>query len=493
MNTALKTFRVFLFVLMPVSLARAEPRPAGVFTDNMVLQCGVAVPVWGTAGAGEDVSVSFAGQEKKATAGADGRWRLQLDPLDASETPRDLGLRFQASGLRFQFTNVLVGEVWLASGQSNMRFPLKQATGGAEETGRSADPGLRLLNLAGSLRAGVAASNYFSTGGWQICGPAGAGDFSAVAYFFGRKLRRELGVPVGLVLNAVGGAPVEAFLPERLRRADRDLGARTENWLENPAYPQWCRERAKQELAGLPKPGFHPFAPSALHDAGLAPIQPFAIRGVVWYQGESNATGTPDGPALDPAPYARMFRLLVADWRSAWNSPDLPVVFAQLPGLNRDWVPFREMQAQLAREIPNCGMAVTIDTGHPQDVHPPDKKPVGERLALCAMKIAYGMDVAASGPVVEMVRTQPPALQVIFKSTGGGLVSKTGEIVTGFQIAGANRKYFPATGRIVGETLRLACEDVKVPVTVRYAWEPNPVASLFGKNGLPAGPFRTDE
>lgn len=363
-----------------------------VFSDRMVLQAGRPAPVWGTAKPGTEIAVSFAGQEKRAKADAAGRWKVELDAMEVAASGAVLTVRgeFESRAAALTLHDVVVGEVWLCTGQSNMRFMLKQATGGADAVRTSDNRQLRLLNFTGTLRRGVSAADYFRTVGWQVSSPHSAADFSAVAWFFGRRVQRELQVPVGLILNAVGGAPIEAFLPEETIAADAELTARCDAWLDNPRYPGWCRARATQELAKFPGTTFHPFAPSALHRAGMAPLQPFGIRGVLWYQGESNATDTPESPALDPAPYAKMFRLLAGEWRRAWSDPRLPVLFVELPPLNRDWGRFRAMQAQLAAGIPDCGMVTTVDVGHPTDVHPPDKRPVGERLAGLALTGAYG-------------------------------------------------------------------------------------------------------
>lgn len=368
-----------------------------VFADRMVLQAGRPVPVWGTAKPGAEIAVRFAGQEKRAKADATGRWMVGLDAMGVAVSGAVLTVRgdFESQTPALTLHDVVVGEVWLCTGQSNMRFMLKQAAGGADAVRTSDNRQLRLLNFTGTLRRGVPAADYFHTAGWQFSSPQSAADFSAVAWFFGQKLQRELRVPVGLILNAVGGAPIEAFLPEETIAGDVELATRCGAWLENPRYPGWCRARATQELAKLPGTTFHPFAPSALHRAGMAPLQPFGIRGVLWYQGESNATDTPESPALDPAPYAKMFRLLAGAWRRAWSDPRLPVLFVELPPLNRDWGRFRAMQAQLAAGIPDCGMVTTTDVGHPTDVHPPDKRPVGERLADLALTGVYGR---APGP-----------------------------------------------------------------------------------------------
>lgn len=372
-------------------LASALEMPP-VFSDHMVLQRGKPASVWGKAEAGAEVVVSFANQEKRTKADTSGCWRVSLDAMEAMASGAQLTIRenFKSQISDVKLSDVVVGEVWLCTGQSNMKFMLKQATGGADAIKASGNENLRLLNFNGALRPGVSAANYFNTKGWQVSSPQSSADFSAVAWFFGQKLQRDLSVPVGLIGNAVGGAPIEAFLPGTTIADDVELKTRCAYWLENPVYPRWCRERAKQELTKFHGSGFHPYGPASLHEAGLAPLQPFAIRGVLWYQGESNATETPESPALDTAPYEKMFKLLVDDWRREWSDSKLPVYFVQLPTLNRDWGKFREMQARLAAEIPHCGMVATLDVGHPTDVHPPNKRPVGERLAGFAMTNTFG-------------------------------------------------------------------------------------------------------
>lgn len=373
-----------LFLLLAASTRGLELPP--VFGDHMVLQRDHSIRVWGDDAPGTTVRVDFAGCAKSVRSDPTGRWAVELDPTPACSSGRVLSV---VGTQTIQLSDVLVGEVWLCTGQSNMRFMLRQATGGAEAIRQSGDTGLRLLNFTGTLKEGTTAQSYFSTSGWQPSSPASSPDFSAVAWFFGQGLRRELGVPIGLILNAVGGAPIESFLPPAVISADASCTQRTAGWTTNTAYPRWCRERAAQEMAKFRTPGFHPFAPSALHVAGLAPLQPFALRGILWYQGESNATDTPETPALDPAPYAHMFTALVNDWRRAWSQPDLPVCFVQLPALNRDWAAFRTMQAGLTNSLPHCGMVATLDLGHPTDVHPPNKKPVGERLAARVLRDVY--------------------------------------------------------------------------------------------------------
>lgn len=382
----MKRSLVFLFASFVCSVVCSALELPPVFTDHMVLQRDRPIPIWGTAEPSATITVIFGSQTKSTPVSPNGKWSVLLDAMPASSEPRVLAVsEIQKSEIKnLKFTDVLIGENWLCTGQSNMKFMLKQATGGADGIKASSNPNLRLLNFVGALRNGVTATNYFSTTGWQPSSPKTSADFSAIAWYFGDQLQRELRIPVGLIHNSVGGAPIEAFLSPAAQ-----IPGRTDHWQTNTNYPKWCRERAAQELAKF-RAAFHPYAPSALHEAGIAPLQPYAIRGVLWYQGESNATETPESPALDTAPYEQMFHALVTDWRHAWNDPHLPVYFPTLPSLNRDWQPFREMQTRLAAEIPNCGTIPTLDLGHPTDVHPPDKRPVAEHLAALALKKTYG-------------------------------------------------------------------------------------------------------
>lgn len=465
---------VLLSLLAPLPLLALELPP--VFSDQMVLQADRPVRVWGRAQPGEAVSVTLADATAQTKAGADGAWAVELAARKASSA----ALQFDVStpAARRAFTNVVVGEVWLCTGQSNMRWMLKQTTDGAGAG--DADPELRLLNFVPDYKTATTASNYFRCAGWQCARPATAAEFSAVGMHFGRMLRRELGVPVGLVLNAVGGAPIEAFLPDLSRDA---------RWLADTNYPAWCRERARQEMTSAKNSGFHIFAPAALHDAGFASLQPYPLRGVLWYQGESNASDTPDQQARDPAPYARMFTELVQDWRKAWKDPQLAVLTVQLPGLNREWPAFREMQAQVARSIPGVGMAVTIDLGHPTDVHPKNKRPVGERLARIALADTYGRTIPFSGPRYAQHTVRGGEVVVAF-ADAEGLSTRDGRDPVGFELAGADGVFHAAAARVEKSTVRLSAPAVPEPVALRHAWGNNPANNLRNAAGLPAEPFR---
>jgi len=490
---------VVLFVF-PVSAGVHLPP---VFGHNMVLQAGKPVPVWGRGQPGEAVTVTFAGQRQSTRVAPDGMWRVELAAMDADGDPRRLTVG------SVTFTNVVVGEVWLCAGQSNMRWMLKQSTGAKETMASAVLPKLRLLDFRGrlyphrrkysleTLRA-TTVENYYSTAGWRECTPVTSSTFSAVAFYFGRALHAELKVPVGLVHNAVGGVPMETYIPREVMARDPVLGKLLPEWYSNPHYPQWCRERGAYNLAEWladpqgPVP-HHSFEPGFLFEAGMKPLIPFAVRGFLWYQGESNATiDGSRGPAVDSAVNRHKFTTLIRSWRVAWRDDSLPFYFVQLPGLNRDWELFREMQDDVDCEVPHTGMAVTIDVGHPTNVHPPDKQPVGERLALLAMRDTYGKrDIVAEGLRFRDYRLAEDRIAVEFDRADGGLQSSDGKVLRGFEVAGEDGVFVPATAAIEGATVTVLSPLIPAPVAVRYAWADDPDGNLVNGAGLPAAPFRT--
>lgn len=475
------------------------------FSDHMVLQRGKPVPVWGKATPGRKVTVAFAGQRASAMASADGSWQVKLRAMPASATAHPLHVTCGSDALTLQ--DVLVGDVWVASGQSNMQWPLRQCAGGTTEIPASADSGLRLCNHIGTLHPGnkkygvdflrrMTKENYYANGGWQVCSPASSAGFSGVAYYFGKALRRETRIPVGLINYAVGGSPVEAHISPAVMRVDPTLRKLLGNWLTNPDYPQWCRMRAKHNLANWLADKTlarhsppHPFAPHFLWDAGIARLLPFPVKGVIWYQGESNASA--DGVPADGALNKRKFKALVKSWRTAWRDPSLPVYYVQLPGLNRPWAAFREMQLEASREIPNVGMAVSIDLGSPSNVHPTRKKPVGERLARLALAGVYGKNIVPNGPIFRRASFKKSGVLLEFENAHGMRASDGGKI-RGFEVAGSNKVFHPATAVVKGTRLYLASGKVRHPVAVRYAWANDPDCNLVNRTGLPASPFRTD-
>jgi sialate O-acetylesterase len=497
----------------------AEVVLAPVFGDNMVLQRDLPVPVWGTSEAGRNVTVEFAGQKMSAKADASGNWRVALSPMAANGSPQTLTVvdaDVPRSALRTpRLTNVLIGEVWLAAGQSNMEWPLAKEAHAATELPAATNTNLRLLNLPfagqyffakpfGSSELARMTPERLFSGSWQSCSPATAHDFSAIAYYFGREVRQSLNVPVGIIHLAVGGSPAEAWVRRAALAGDPELRAMTQgNWLTNAALDDWCRERGRQNLdaaikAGLPVPGDdlgpnHHFKPGFLWEAGPARLLPFAIRGVLWYQGESNA--------LEPrrvAQHERLFPLLVGDWRAQWGRASLPFLYCQLSSISTNggykascWPEFRDQQGRFLDVIPDTAMIVTSDLGHPTDVHPRNKRDVGHRLARAALAQVYRRGGEFSGPQFESATERAGKVILRFRHAKG-LTPADGQPPNGFEVAGDDGVFKPATASIENDTVVLTCAAVSAPRQVRYAWRPfpEPVQNLVNAARLPASTFR---
>lgn len=448
---------VALVVIVAPAFGAATPN--SLFSDGAVLQRGISVPVWGTASDGERVTVEFNGQTV-STFAKDGKWMVRLEPMPAGG-PYTMTI----NGL--QIKDVLVGEVWVCSGQSNMEFGLSRAANGQQAIAASADPQLRLITAARNAQT-APISDIKS--GWKVCGPDTVGNFTAVGYFFGRDLRRALGVPVGLIDSSWGGTYVQAWTSTRC--------------IPNASELRW-RARKNANWATSPN------RPGVLYNGMIAPLIPYAIRGAIWYQGESNA-----GEAYA---YRTMFPNMIECWREDWGQGDFPFLFVQLAPFQKiadqpqesAWAELREAQLLTSLNSPKTGMAVITDCGDPNDIHPTQKEPVGARLALAALGIAYDQPVVYSGPVYKSVKIKGSNAIVSFGSVGGGLVAKGGEL-TGFTIAGEDRKFYNASAKIVGNTVVVSSPEVPHPMSVRYGWADCPVVNLYNKEGLPASPFRTD-
>lgn len=478
------------------------------FGDHMVLQRGHEIPVWGTADAGSKVTVSFGSARMQAIADRQGKWMVKLPAQKANEEAKPLEVR--SGSKNADISDVLVGDVWYATGQSNMRWMLKQCATGGDAIKDSSDKGLRLFNHSGNLHPGgnkysvdflkeMNEDNYYSSKGWQVSGPSTSGEMSGVAYFFAQKLRGETKVPIGIVNVSVGGTPIEAHIAPDIFESDKELSPLLKDWWKNDNYPKWCRGRAAHNLSawfadsslkGQTPP--HPFTPMFLWKAGPARYQPMPIKGVIWYQGESNAgkDGTPEA-VTDGSLNKRKFKMLVDSWRQGWGDPELPVYHVQLPGMNRKWPVFREMQFEVSREIPNVGMAVSIDVGHPTNVHPNKKKPVGDRLARLALVETYGQDIVPNGPMY-MRNVVKGGNMIIDFENNKGMKASNGDSIRGFEIAGSNKKFHPASATVKGDYLHVSSAEVKKPVAVRYAWDNDPDCNLVNAEGIPASPFRTD-
>ena len=455
------------------SLCAADLKLAALFSDHMVLQRDKPVPVWGRADAGESVTVEFAGQKKSAIADATGKWQVKLDPMTASAESRALIVQSGNPDRKLQIADVLVGEVWLGSGQSNMAMRISGAQNYKNEQATANLPLIRTFN-EGSNASAKAQTD--ASGKWTVCSPETVGTFSATLFFFGRELQRELKVPVGLINSSVGGTPIESWIAAEVQQPKRK-GAAT----SRPKAPK-------------PRPaGNRTAAPERKNDAGglfngkIAPLIPYALRGVLWYQGEAN---THPGKGLS---YQHQLPLLVTDWRKRWNE-ELPFAWVQLPNFNRPgegWSLVREAMLKTL-SLPKTGMAITVDVGEADNIHPKNKQEVGRRLSLWALGAVYGVKVPAiSGPLPTGHAIKGNTISIPFKHTEGGLVAKDG-VLTGFLIAGADKQWKPAQAAIDGDKVLVSSAEVAKPVAVRYAWASVAVCNLFNGAGLPASPFRTD-
>ena len=499
------TFVLLLPLLLstPLALHAADLKLAGVFTDHTVLQRDAAAPVWGAADPGEKITVSFAGQSKAATADADGKWLVRLDPLPASAEGRELTVASSAGDRKATIRDVVVGDVWICSGQSNMHFQLKSADKAPDEIAAANDPALRFFTVDHRFARTPADD---AGGAWQQVLPTTAGDCSAVAYFFGAKLREKTGVPVGLLISSVGGTRIESWMRPETLAATGESAPLVEKWRKIPndeferigtTYREFQRQRdqvhpqavREAKAAGKPLPPAPVMpslrchdCPSSLHHGMIAPLQPFALRGAIWYQGESNSG--------QPAPYEKLLPAMIADWRSVWGT-ELPFLFVQLAPHRGTHPAFREAQQRIWQNTPRTAMAVTTDVGDAANIHPTRKRPVGERLALAARALSYGEAIEYSGPVFKSLSVEGDRAVVSFTHTGSGLKAEEGEL-KGFTLAGKDGKFLPARAVIEGSTVVVTSDKIPQPVAVRYGWAMVPDGNLFNREGLPAAPFRSD-
>jgi sialate O-acetylesterase len=480
--------------------ASADVTLPSLLADHMVIQRGLPVHVWGMAAPQEAVSVTFRGETKSATADDLGRWNIFLSPGEAGG-PFQLIIKATNT---ITLGDILVGDVWVASGQSNMEFPMTELRNAQTEIAAAQYPKIRLF-LVKHKPADYPLENVESKG-WTACSPETVAKASAVAYFFARNLQQKLGVPIGLVESFWGGTAAESWTSLHTLGADAALmpvfSARAKmvdeqstNVLRQQREDvefQKAVAQAKAEGKPLPWPQWHPdfaaWAPAALYNGMIAPLTPFAIRGVIWYQGEANAS--PDRASL----YARLFQTMIRDWRNSWGEGDFPFLFVQIANWNTEpgelWPEVRNAQRQ-ALALRNTGMAVTIDIGDPDDIHPKNKQDVGLRLSLAARAIAYGEKIEWSGPLYRQVTPEEHGLRLWFDHANG-LMAK-GATVTGFELAGADGKYSAADAKVEGTSVVVSSATVPAPVSVRYGWAPNPNCNLFNQEGLPASPFQGPE
>jgi sialate O-acetylesterase len=493
---------VFCSGLFSCAFLSAEVKPSPLFSDHMVLQRGMPVPVWGTASPGELVKVTLNGHSRSTRADADGKWMVRLRKLKAGG-PYDMRIDGANSMV---IHDVLVGEVWLATGQSNMVFTVSKKinpwAGMLDEEREIAAANYPQIRMFTVKTAKTLEPQDDPAGQWQICSPDTVPGFSAVGYLFARDLQQRLHVPVGILTVAYGASTAESWLPRSALEADPQLkplldrfdalesfykshpGATT---ADAPPAPQTINSRP-----GKPGPLRDPVQdqhePTVLFNGMLHPVIPFAIRGAIWYQGES-IVGGKAGVSL----YPHVMETLVTQWRQLWGEGNFPFNAVQLPALknvsNNPMV--REAQAQIL-SLPDTGLAVAIDVGDPDNVHPKDKEPVGERLALIAFANTYKQKLEYSGPRYKSMQIEGSSIRIRFTHADGGLLAKGGPLEW-FQIAGADQQFGPAEAVIDGDSIVVKSSAVPAPVAVRYAWDDYPLGcNLYNRAGLPAAPFRTD-
>lgn len=496
-----------LTVTFASRLAALELAPP--FTDHAVLQRDAYVPVWGWDDRpGATVTVTYAGQAKETRVNASGLWRADLDPLPARAEGGDLVVT--RDNLSITLRDVVVGDVWLASGQSNMEWSLAQSRGADAEKARPANPLIRHLRVD-HVPADLPVSRV-RTDGWKVAAPDTVGGFTGVGYFFARSLSEELRVPVGIINASWGGTPLESWLPEGVLRRSRAWPRFGARWREAmKVFPQkyaaqpgleaaWQKALEDNRTKGTPitmdwpRPPMGPgsaYGPGTLYNGMLAPFVPFALRGALWYQGESNV-----GRAGE---YVELLPAMIESWRNAWTVGDFPFLVVQLPNYTdngkaagRAWALLREAQALAVARTPATGLAVIIDGDEPDNLHPVHKLPVGERLARLALhQLNPARTAEWTGPVMESAAREGAAMRVKF-SHAAGLTLRAGE-PNGFEIAGADRVFHPAAATVDGAAVIVTSPAVAEPVAVRYAFTNAPASTLTNAAGLPAAPFRTDD
>lgn len=492
---------VALYVLVMAGAAAADVELHPLFRDHMVLQQKVMVPVWGTGTPGEKVSVLMLGNRGEAVTDAEGRWRVMVGPFQHGG-PHEMTVE---AGNKITIKDILVGEVWVCSGQSNMDWPVKKSMNAEEEIANANHPMIRLFGVDWAVSDKPEATLQ---GTWMVCNRDSVAGFSAAGYFFARELRRKLKVPVGIIQSSLGATPCQAWTSRKALESDPELAKIITEWNEFRAAkakaaatsaataPATDRQVSKpadsrsEEQVSPHRQGPRR-APSVLFNAMIHPIIPYRIAGVLWYQGESDTWMAER--------YRRLFPAMIRDWREHWGQGDFPFLFVQLPNFGErkpepgdsEWAELREAQAA-ALTLPKTGMIVTIDIGEADNIHPGNKQEVGLRLALLAEATVYNLNVSHTGPVYFSRKVEGDSIRLRFNSIGGMLGAREQQPLKGFAIAGEDRKFYWAEATIDQGTVVVRSDKVPKPVAVRYAWADNPECNLIGVFQLPAGPFRTD-
>lgn len=493
-----------LTLLFGSSCAHADVSVPHILSDHMVLQRNQPIHLWGWANPGEEVTATLHGTSATTRADGIGHWSVYLPPEPAGG-PYTVTIEGTNT---ITLTDVMIGDVWFASGQSNMQLPLMGfpgsavVTNGQEEIRNATQPELRLLHIPAK------ASPYpqqDQAASWTLCTPQTAASFSAAAYFFGREIAKREHVTVGLIDSSYGGTPGEAWISLDTIGSDAALMPVFAYWAhvsdDHVDLPRIEAEHAREAKAAKAADETAPWHmwlpdhleswhPAWLYNAMVAPAIQYPIKGVIWYQGETNSN------VERAAMYARIFPALIGDWRKQWQEGNFPFLFVQIAPFTsvpeEDWAVIREAQRRTL-SVANTAMAVTVDIGNPTNVHPADKQDVGHRLALAARALAYGENLEYSGPLYQQATVDGHSMQIWFSHTTGGLDARGGGALKGFEIAGADHKFVPATAKVDGDTVLVSSPEVPYPAYVRYGWTNYPVVNLFNGAGLPASPFTTEK
>ncbi len=503
-----------LLVLALAAPARGDVKLPSIFTDNAVFQSGQPVRVWGWADPGEEVTVttntsSFA-DKLTQVADKEGRWEVKLDSFGSGEK---LTLVVEGKN-RLEVKNILVGEVWLCSGQSNMAWTVARSDNFEQEKANANHPEIRMFKV--NYRPATKPQQDVP-GQWIVCSPETVGLFSGTAYFFGLEIHQNMKVPVGLINSSVGGTAVEAWTSMDAQKNVKKLAPIFASWDKlakgynaekaqasyEKRLAQWKKAVAKaraekKKPPRKPKVPVDPRAdrnhPSNLFNGMIAPLIPYTIRGAIWYQGERNSNGQ------IAHLYGKQLPVLIRDWRERWNQGEFPFLWVQLPNFKKrvsdpvqesGWALVREGMLQSLR-VPNTGMAVTIDIGDPDDIHPSNKQDFGKRLARVALARVYEKDLTETGPLYKGYKVTKNKFVISFNHTNGGLQAKGSNVLKGFAIAGKEGVWKHAQAKIEQDTVIVWNPEIRNPVAVRYAWADNPECNLYNGAGLPASPFRTD-
>ncbi len=514
--TLIRAGFAFACALLAIAQTSAKVRLAPIFSDGVILQRDQPIVIWGTAAAGEIVTVKLRDRGAETRASPDGTWRVTLTALALAQESSDLVVTGENV---VRCRDVLLGDVWWCSGQSNMEFTVASAKDSAREIAAANFSRIRQIKIGRQLA--LTPRNTFTANGWSEATPATVGHFTAVGYFFAREVHRRTGVPIGIVNCTWSGTPIEPWMSAESLASDPRFAVVGERWhADVAAYPArraafeqtltaWRESEAQAKANGAaahaaflreqraPRPPIgapdHPYPsnPSAIFHGMVHPLRGLGIKGVLWYQGEANAVRAPE--------YAALFQAHIRDWRRFFAQPELPFYWVQLAGyrVDTDWPRLREAQSQ-ALSLAHTGQAIAIDIGDPEDIHPTNKQEVGHRLALIAQSKLYdggrtGQREEFSGPVLRSAGRIGTRFELRFNHASGLTARGDGNHVQGLEVAGEDRVFHPARGEISGDTLVVSSENVAMSVAVRYAWRSMPNANLYNGAGLPAAPFRTDQ